>query len=78
MSTTSIGDGFNNITLMLDNGDLHYLEEAMKKWSFKSHKCLIRFAMGLLLLNENKYFTIKVEGTNHDIVPADNYLKRGE
>jgi hypothetical protein len=65
----------NKLILELDNGDLSKFDEALKKWSFKDEQSMLRFLVSLLLLNENKFFSIKKYGTQTDVVPIPDLLK---
>jgi hypothetical protein len=65
----------DKLILELDNGDLREFDKVMEKWSFKDHQSLVRFALSLLVLNENKSFPIKVDNQDRDIIPAPHLLK---
>lgn len=65
----------NEITLKIDNGDYIEFKKVMQKWKFKDHQSLMRFAISLLVLNENKYFPMKVDNQERDIVPAPHLIK---
>ncbi len=62
------------LTLEIDGREYTYLKEAMKKWSFKDPEGMMRFAITLLWLNENKHFTVNIDGFNQDIQPLPTYL----
>ncbi len=76
MAVTS-KDGENKLNLEIDNGDYKEFMNAMKKWDFKDHQSLMRFAISLLVLNENKFFPIKVKNEERYIVPAADLLVKG-
>jgi len=63
------------LELEIDNGDLTKLDEAMTKWAFKDYESLLRFSISLLILNEDKSFSIKMDGTQSDVVPAPDSIK---
>lgn len=64
----------NKLILELDNGEYTKLKEAMGKWSFKDYQSLIRFSVSMLLLNEDNYFSIRIDNRQQDIVPATSYI----
>lgn len=66
----------NNSTLKLeiDNGDLTKLNEAITKWKFKDYQSFMRFAVSIMLLNEDPSFSIKLNGIQQDIIPASTSL----
>ena len=66
----------NIIKLEINNGDYKEFKNAMKKWSFRDNQSLIRFAISLLVLNENKFFPIKVRDEDRYIVPAADLLEK--
>lgn len=74
MSVYSKTEG-DKLILELDNGDRTEFEKVMAKWSFRDHQSLMRFAVSLLVLNENKHFPIKVDNHERDIVPAVHLIK---
>lgn len=80
----SVKSTFNNekseLTLILDNGDLKKLNDVMKKYSFKDYQSFIRFAVSLLLLNENenKSVSIKMNGISTDVVPSDDLISKDD
>ena len=51
------------------------LNEVLEKWSFKDYQSLLRFSISLLLLNEEKYITIKLDGEKKDLVPSKDLIK---
>ena len=66
----------DKLTLEFDNGDIAKTDEVMQKWGFKDHQSFLRFVTSILLLNENKHFSIKIDGIQKDIVPAADYLRK--
>ena len=67
----------NRLTLEIDNGDYQEFIKVMKKWSFKDHQSLMRFAVSLLVLNENNFFAVKIKDEDRFIVPAEDLLEKG-
>lgn len=65
----------NKITLEIDNGDKEKLTLCMDKWSFKDHQSMLRFAISILLVTEEKNLWIKTDGKVQSITPAKEYLK---
>ncbi len=63
------------LLLEVDNGDFTKLEEVMKKWAFKDYQSFLRFAISLLILNEEKSVSIKVDGKQQTFAPASDLLK---
>ncbi len=61
--------------LIIDNGDLDKLDQALDKWSFKDYQSLIRFSVSLLLLTEDKSISIKMKGSQTEIRPAQELIK---
>jgi hypothetical protein len=74
MAVKSKKDG-SKLILELDNGDISKLEEAMEKWNFKDHQSLIRFMVSMLILNEGKSFSLRIDGRQQDIIPSADLLK---
>ena len=64
----------NKLILELDNGDLREFDKVMDKWKFKDHQSLMRFAISLLVLNENKSFPVKIDNQSTEIVPAPHLI----
>lgn len=62
------------LILEVDNGDLEKLNQCMSSWKFKDHQSMLRFAMSLFLVSEDKNLWIKSEGKIQQIVPAKDYL----
>lgn len=65
----------DKLVLEIDNGDQDKLGQCMEKWSFKDHQSLLRFAMSILLVTEERSLWIKTEGRQQAIAPAKEYLK---
>lgn len=65
----------NKLMLELDNGDYTEFKKVMDKWKFKDHQSLMRFAISILVLNENSYFSIRVDNEERNIVPISSLLK---
>lgn len=65
----------NKITLEIDNGDKDKLTQCMDKWLFKDHQSMVRFAISILLVTEDKNLWIKTDGKVQPITPAKEYLK---
>jgi hypothetical protein len=65
----------NKLILDIDNGDLVKLNEVLEKWSFKDYQSLLRFSISLLLLNEENYITIKLDGEKKDLIPSKDLIK---
>lgn len=63
------------LMLDIDNGDLSKLNEVMDKWGFKDYQSFMRFAVSILLLNEEKSIGIKLDGIKQDITPSSDLLK---
>ncbi|MGC1878892.1 MAG: hypothetical protein WA347_04770 [Rhabdochlamydiaceae bacterium] len=64
--------------LLVDNGDLIKLDEALEKWAFKDYKSLIRFSVSMLLLAEDKSIAIKMKGSQREIRPAEDLIRASE
>ncbi|HDV5783367.1 TPA: hypothetical protein RJD83_000279 [Legionella pneumophila] len=65
----------DKLILEIDNGDLSKLNDVMEKWGFKDYQSFMRFAVSILLLNEEKSVGIKLDGLKQDIAPASDLLK---
>lgn len=59
----------------IDNGDLTKLNEVMKKWNFKDYQSFMRFVVSIMLLNEDNFLSIKVDGVRQNIAPASHSIK---
>jgi hypothetical protein len=66
------------LILEIDNGDLTKLDDALQKWNFKDYQSLLRFSVSMLILNEDRSFSIKRNGEQKSVVPASDLLKEGE
>ncbi len=75
MAITIKEESENNLILNIDNGDLVKLKEVLNKLSFKDYQSLIRFSISLLLLNEEDYITIKLDGEKKDMIPSKDLIK---
>ena len=64
----------DKLHLVIDNGDLLKLDEALSKWAFKDYQSLMRFSVSLLLLAEDKSISIKMNGIQTEIQPASDLL----
>jgi hypothetical protein len=64
----------NKLHLVIDNGDVDKLDQALNKWSFKDYQSLIRFSVSILLLAEDKSISIKMNGIQTNIQPAPELL----
>jgi len=63
------------LILEIDNGDLTKLEEVIKKWNFKDYQSFMRFVVSVMLLNEDEFLSIKIDGIRQDIKPASHSTK---
>lgn len=66
----------SKLVFEIDHGDLIKLDQAKNKWDFKDYQGFLRFVISLLLLAEEKSLTIKLDGLNQKIVPADHLLSK--
>ena len=64
----------NSLTLYLTDVDRKMFEQALSKWKFKDEQRMMRFVMGMLLLNEDKNFSFSVDGVTCDVDPSDEIL----
>lgn len=64
-----------NLILEIDNGDLEKLDQCMKMWSFKDYQSMMRFAMSVFLVTEDKSLWIKSDKHQQPIAPAKELLK---
>jgi hypothetical protein len=74
MSVESTRDK-DQLTLKLNNGDLREFDRVMEKWHFKDHQSLMRFAISLLVLNENNFFSVKIDNQHRDVIPTSDLIK---
>lgn len=65
----------SKLTLDIDNGDLSKLTEVMDKWKFKDHQSMLRFAISIMLLTEDKKLWMQSKGEQTQIVPADDLVR---
>ena len=63
------------LVLVLDNGDQIKLDEVINKWNFKDYQSFLRFAVSTMLLNEDNFLSIKLDGSLQDIKPPAHSLK---
>ena len=61
------------LILEINYGDLTKLKEAMQKWGFKDYQSLLRFGVSLLLLAEDNFFIIRMNGVLEKVAPIDQY-----
>lgn len=64
--------------LIIDNGDLDKLDQALNKWSFKDYQSLIRFSVSLLLITEDKSISIKMKGLQKEVQPVADLIREVE
>jgi hypothetical protein len=64
--------------LLVDNGDLDKLDDALNKWGFKDYQSLMRFCVSVLLLAEDNSIGMKTKGTIREIQPAADLLQEKE
>ena len=62
--------------LELDNGDLAKFKDVMEKWCFADHQSLMRFAISILFLAENKHVSIKLDGVEQTLIPSKDLLRQ--
>ena len=77
MAVKSIKEG-NILKLEIDNGDLEKLDQVADKWRFKDYQSLLRFAISILILSEEKSVTIKKDGVQKNLIPAADLIKDAE
>ena len=71
IKSTKLAD---KLALEIDNGDMTNIEKVMAKYSFKDYQSCIRFALSILLLNEDKHVSIKMDGQQQEIIPASDFV----
>ena len=74
MAIRDIIEEDNKLHLIIDNGDVDKLDQALSKWSFKDYQSLMRFSVSILLLAEDKSISIKMSGMQTKIQPAPELL----
>lgn len=65
----------STLTLEIDNGDLEKLEKCMETWQFKDYQSMLRFAISVFLVTEDKCLWMKSDGQPQKIAPAKEFLK---
>ncbi|HEV2917585.1 MAG TPA: hypothetical protein VGW78_07630 [Candidatus Babeliales bacterium] len=66
----------SKLILEIDNGELKKLKEVMEKWQFKDYASLMQFAISIMVLNENRYVSIKKDGETQNVAPANDLLRK--
>ena len=54
--------------------DYKKFKEAMTSWKFKDDQSLLRFAVSILVLSEDKIISTKMEGKQTEVKPAAELL----
>src|SRR6266513_2849713 len=63
------------LILTLDNGDQEKIDQVISKWRFKDYQSFLRFTVSTMLLNENNFLSITLDGAQQDIKPPAHSLK---
>lgn len=75
MAVKEITNTINNLDLRFDNGDLAKLNEVIKKWNFKDYQSFFRFTVSIMLVSENNFLSIAVDGDVKAIKPSSDFIK---
>lgn len=70
--------GVGEFTLRFTNGDVEKFNQVMAKYNFVDAQALIRFAVSIMLVAEDKVIKIKQEGNIVNVEPADHSIKKEE
>lgn len=65
-----------HMLLEFTNGDIEKFEQVMKRYNFVDAQALIRFAVSILLVTENKFIQIKQNGELIPVEPAEHSVKK--
>lgn len=74
MAVKSTQEG-EKLILEIDNGDSSKLNEVIEKWGFKDYQSFLRFSISIMLVTEEKFLAIKVDGVEKVIKPSSDFLK---
>ena len=66
----------DEMILKFTNGDIAKFDEVMKKYNFVDAQALIRFAVSILLVTENKFVQIRKDGELMTVEPAEHSVKK--
>ncbi|MCL2331803.1 MAG: hypothetical protein FWC61_04675 [Proteobacteria bacterium] len=66
------------MVLKFTNGDLRTFNKIMEKYDFVDEEALVRFAMSILVLTEDKQLKIKQNGDFTLVTPAASLVKPKE
>lgn len=65
-----------HMILDFTNGDIEKFDQVMKRYNFVDAQALIRFAVSLMLVTEDKVIQIKQDGQITAIEPAEHSVKK--
>lgn len=65
-----------HMILDFTNGDIEKFDMVMKRYNFVDAQALIRFAVSLMLVTEDKVIQIKQNGQITAIEPAEHSVKK--
>ena len=75
MSVMSTRTEDGKLELLIDNGDLLKIDEAILRWKFKDEQSFLRFVVSALLETEDTKIGIIDKGILIPIIPAKHSLK---
>lgn len=68
--------GVGEFTLRFTNGDVEKFNQVMAKYNFVDAQALIRFAVSIMLVAEDKVIKIKQEGNIVNVEPQTIQLRK--
>ena len=71
---TKVDQNANFIELRFDNGDFTKLNDVIKKWNFKDYQSFFRFTVSIMLVSEDNFMSIAVDGEPKSIKPSPEFL----
>ena len=71
-------DSADEMVLKFTNGDIEKFKEVIALYNFVDAQALIRFALSIMLITEEKTIKIKKDGMIINVEPADHSVKKEE
>nr|DAI44149.1 MAG TPA: hypothetical protein [Caudoviricetes sp.] len=66
----------DTLTITLTNGDIDLFNQAIEKYNFIDGQAMLRFALSLLIIAEDKEIKINKGGMLVDIAPNKDLIKK--
>ncbi len=75
ITTETVTTVTEKLILNIEDSELDMMNDMIEKWCLKDYESLILFCLGLLSCNDDKHFTLHMDGRIKHIVPSLKLLK---